>query len=223
MRTPPPPAPDGGTPDCMIILTSDDVDTQHAALLALQQARRLMPKLSGWAASRLMPVWGDGWFGIRWLDKYIWFIEHGTRGRTMRSLAGKTIPMWIDDPTGTERAKNPKAKTRTTRSGKTQILIFRRAAALGQRKTVKRRVSGRLIDVSVPASYPGAPGRIVSREAAAPWTASGKVGGAIRASNVGVRWYNPGISARHVLSHSLSETTRRLAIHEGPIYAAVAA
>jgi hypothetical protein len=211
------------SPDCLVLLTGDDVNTQQAALVALHQARRIMPKLTGWSSSRLMPIWGDGWFGIRWLDRYVWFVEHGTRGRTMKSLAGKTIPMWIDDPTGEMRAKNPKNKTRTSRSGKTQVLIFRRAAAFGQRKTVKRKVAGQVVDVSVPASYPGAPGRIVSREAASPWTATGKVGGAIRAGNVGVRWYNPGISARYMLAHSLGETTRRLGIHQGPIYAAVAA
>ena len=134
---------------------------------AVAEARKKMPKMSGAAAGRLQPVYGKDFFGIRWADSYVWFQDHGIRPFTMNNLEGKTIPMWIDDPTGNERQKNPRAKTRTTASGKTQVLIFRKVARKGQRITTYRRnpVTGRReIAGDKPASYPGAPGRIATRE-----------------------------------------------------------
>lgn len=165
-----------------------------------------MPKMSGASAARMQPLYGKGYFGLSWQDSYVFFQDHGIRPFTMRSLAGKTIPMWIDDPTGQERSKNPKAKVRVTQSGKTQVLIFRKAANLGQRKTKygKDRNGNRVVISDKPASYPGAPGRIANREAGAPWTRGGKQGGQIAAGNSGVRWRHPGIAPRLFLNNALT-------------------
>lgn len=179
---------------------------RRIALEAVRLARRRMPKLTGKGAKRLQPLYGKGYYGIFFGDSYIWFQENGIRPFTMNSLQGKTVPMWIDDPTGVERARNPKAKTRRTESGKIQVLIFRRAAMKGQRKTVKRRnkVTGEIETTTVPMSYPGAPGRIGSREMRRPFTRSGKLGGQIARGNVGVRWRHPGLAPRKFLNSSLT-------------------
>lgn len=177
------------------------------ALAAVREARRKMPKMSGASAARLQPLYGKGYFGIWWADSYVFFQDHGIRPFTMRNLAGKTIPMWIDDPTGRERARNPKAKVRVTASGKTQVLIFRRAANIGQRITKygRDKVTGARIVISdKPASYPGAPGRIAVREAPNPRTREGKRGGQIAAGNGGVRWRHPGIAPRLFLNNAVT-------------------
>jgi hypothetical protein len=139
-------------------------------------------------------------------NSYVFFQDHGIRPFTMNNLQGKTIPMWIDDPTGQERNKNPKAKVRTTASGKTQILIFRKVAMRGQRKTkitVDKR-TGQKVETSVPMSYPGAPGRIANRETGSPFTTKGKVAGGVRPGNSGVRWRHPGLAPRLFLNNSLT-------------------
>lgn len=193
-----------------------DARAYQAATTAQVFARRRAPKMTGHGASRIMADWGPGWFGIHWLDEYLWFQEVGINPFTMRALAGKTVPMWIDDPTGKERQKNPKAKTRVTASGKTQVLIFRKAARMGQRKTVVRHGT----TLSVPASYPGAPGRIGSREARQPYTTPGRVGGQIARGNSGVRWRHPGLSARSFLHSGMTEGARVLNLSSRhPIYA----
>src|SRR5690348_5087562 len=145
---------------------------RSVANTAVREARRVMPKLTGRAASRLFPLYGTGYFGIGWADSYVWFQEQGIRSFTMWNLAGKTIPMWIDDPTGEELQKNPRARTRLTMSGKQQVLIFRKAAMPGTMRTVRRKVAdGQYEEYQVPASYPGAPGRISNRQAGRPDTA----------------------------------------------------
>jgi hypothetical protein len=176
------------------------------ANMAVSEARKKMPKLTGYSASRIFPLYGKGFFGIGFADSYVWFQENGIRPFTMYNLAGKTIPMWIDDPTGTERLKNPKAKTRVTLSGKLQILIFRKVAQIGATKVVTRRnrYTGAIEKTTVPASYPGAPGRIGRREAGAPQTREGKKGGQIAAGNVGVKWRHPGIAPRKFLNNSIT-------------------
>lgn len=176
------------------------------ALEATRMARMRMPKLTGRSARRIQPIYGKGFFGIYFGDPVIWYQENGIRSFTMNNLQGKTIPMWVDDPTGTERTKNPKAKTRTTASGKVQVLIFRRAAMKGQRKVVKRKdkVTGQMVETSVPMSYPGAPGRIATREAASPRTRTGRLGGQIARGNVGVRWRHPGLAPRKFMNSSLT-------------------
>lgn len=163
-----------------------------------------MPKMSGASAARLQPLYGKGYYGIWWADSYVFFQDHGIRPFTMRNLAGKTIPMWIDDPTGQERAKNPRAKVRVTMSGKTQVLIFRRAANIGQRITKygRDRDGNRIVVSDKPASYPGAPGRIGLREARSPNTRDGKLGGQVARGNIGVRWRHPGISPRLFLNNA---------------------
>lgn len=180
---------------------------RNIANAAVAECRRKMPKSSGYSANRLQPIYGKDFFGIRWADSYVWFQDHGINPFTMNSLAGKTIPMWVDDPTGQERAKNPKAKIRVTMSGKTQVLIFRKAAQKGQRivKTKKNPVTGQPMIVSDrPASYPGAPGRIGVRESGKPSTTEGRIGGAIGRGNIGVRWRHPGIAPRGFLNNAMT-------------------
>jgi hypothetical protein len=195
-------------PDRLIMLVPNlsGAKARAAANAAVREARRVMPKLSGQSASRIFPLYGKGFFGIGFADSYVWFQENGIRPFTMYNLAGKTIPMWVNDPTGTERQRNPKAKTRVTMSGVTQVLIFRKVAQIGQTKTVTRRsrLTGTVEKVQTPASYPGAPGRIGRREAAAPYTTPGKTGGQIASGNVGVRWRHPGLAPRKFLNHSIT-------------------
>jgi len=190
----------------------DQYEAHHLAREAVIIARRKAPKFSGASAKRFTPYSGPGFFGIKWQDSWVWFQEQGIKPFTMKNLAGKTIPMWISDPTGKERTKNPKAKTRVTASGVTQVLIFRRAAIKGAQKSVLR--NG--IRQFVPASYPGAPGRIGLREVGQPLTATGKVGGQISTGNVGVRWRHPGLTARHFLAYGITEaaSNSRVAINQ---------
>lgn len=164
----------------MIVEGMSGKRARNAALLALRECRRKMPKMSGASAARLQPIYGKGYFGLFWQDSYVFFQDHGIRPFTMRSLQGKTIPMWIKDPTGQMRAKNPKAKVRTTMSGIVEVLIFRKA------------------------TKPGAPGRIGVREMKAPGTTPGRVGGRIAKGNVGVKWRHPGLSPRLFLNNSMS-------------------
>jgi len=188
---------------------------------AVREARRVMPKLSGAAASRLFPLYGTGFFGVGWQDSYVWFQEQGIQPFTMFSLAGKTIPMWVDDPAGTEREKNPHAQTRVTLSGKVQVLIFRKAAMPGQTKTVSKKVAGGTYEQkTVPASYPGAPGRIARREASTPFTTPGRVAGQIARGNIGVRWRHPGLAPRKFLNHALSLAAEQGGLQPQRIYAA---
>lgn len=182
-----------------------------AAEMATYIAREECPKLSGTGASNIMPIYGVGFFGLHFLD-YIWYQNAGTKAQTMRWLAGKTIPMWIDDPTGKERQKNPKAKTRTTASGKVQVLIFRKAANFGERKIVKEKKGGIEVVRTTPKHYPGAPGRISMREAPSPWTTSGRLGGQIARGNAGVWWYFPGLKPRGFLQHAIQQSANYFGI-----------
>jgi hypothetical protein len=179
-------------------------DAYKAAQLAVAHAQALCPKLTGTGASGIKPVFGEGYFGLTWEMPYIWVQNQGAKPFLMRSLAGKTIPMWVDDPTGAEARDNPKAQTRVTESGRPQVLIFRRAAPIGQQKIVTRKgAGGQMVKVSVPASYPGAAGRIANREAATPYTTEGRVGGRIAKGNIGIRWYFPGLSPRGFLEEGI--------------------
>lgn len=192
------------------------------AITAAREARSLAPKLTVASSSQFKPIYGEGWFGITWQHDYVYFQEVGIRPFTMRSLAGKVIPMWINDPTGQEAQKNPKAKTRVTADGRKQVLIFRRAAKIGQRKNAWRNVDGRMVRVSVPASYPGAPGRIavnrsrgilrvgdIDPNAANP--------GQIAKGNVGVRWRHPGLGGKRFLAEGI----HRAALANGIPFGAV--
>lgn len=207
-------------PDRMIMLVPKMTGprARRVANDAVNQARRLMPKMTGRAAQRMVPVYGYGYFGIAWQDPYVFFQENGIRPFTMFKLAGKTIPMWIDDPGGAERQKNPKARVRTTLSGKTQVLIFRRAANLGQTRTTRTRVAGQWESRTVPMSYPGAPGRIGRREAGKPWTTEGRTGGQIAQGNIGVRWRHPGLAPRKFLNRAMTMAAQRGGILPVRIY-----
>ena len=197
----------------MVIKGLEPKDARRMANQAVNMAKARMPKMSlqGGAASRITPMYGQGYFGMKWQDNYVWFQENGIRAFTMNNLAGKVIPMWIDDPSGSERAKNPKAKVRVTLSGKTQILIFRKAALKGARKTVKKidKITGEPIITMTPMSYPGAPGRIGVRQAGSPNTTPGKVAGSIANGNVGVRWRHPGLQPRFFLNNAMSQSAQR--------------
>lgn len=191
----------------------DAARAHQLAIEAVNQARAVAPK--GYLAvgekgmaSRLVPYSGQGYFGIRWMDQYAWFQEHGANPFTMKNLAGKTIPMWIKDQTGSERIKNPKAKTRVRPDGVTEVLIFRKVAKKGTRKLTTKGGKTR----NVPASYPGAPGRIALREARHPFTSPGKAGGAIAATNVGVRWRNPGLNGLHFMQHGIQTAAQSFGI-----------
>lgn len=208
-------------PNRVVMLVAPGASLFTNAVLAqraLERARAGMPKVTGHLASTLQPVYGEGFFGLYFPDRITYFLERGTQPFTMKNLAGKTVPMWIDDPTGAERRANPKAKRRVTRDGRTQILIFRKAASKGAKKTVYRTERGVLRAVQVPRSYPGAPGRIVRREAKAPATTPGKVGGQIAARNVGVRWRHPGIGAREFLNMAVTTVALDVGLDLGVLY-----
>lgn len=185
------------TPDRIIALVdpewgySTDLFAEHAITVA----KEIMPKVTGSLAMTLTPLYGIGYFGIYFPDRRVWFLEQGTRARTMHSLSGKIIPMWIDDPTGKERRENPKARTRSTLDGRTQVLIFRRVGVKG----AARQARGRRV-----ARYPGQAGRIVRREAGQPLTTPGRTGGRIAKGNVGVSWRNPGMVGRRFLNYAMT-------------------
>ena len=196
-------------------------DARLVAWTAVAEARTMAPRVTGDMAARFTPIWGAGFFGIAWSSRHVWYQEMGIRPFTMHNLAGKTIPMWITDETGQLRAANPRARTRVTLDGRTQTLIFRRAAHPGQRKTVTRRIGGVDQEVSVPRSWPGAPGRISRREPSVPNTPMGKLGGQIAAGNVGVRWRHPGLGRRYFLRRGLFRAAELHGLAPGTIMYAV--
>lgn len=198
---------------------ADDIG-RLAAETAVRHAQRRAPRLSGASGGRLQPVWGPDFFGVRWLDNYVWFQEMGINPFLMNSLQGKLIPMWVDDPTGEEAKKSKKARTRVTIDGRRQTLIFRRAAKKGERKMVKRRIGGVDQWVSVPRSYPGAPGRINRRHRGAPFRMDGK-GGQIAKGNVGVRWRHPGLSSKYFLHEAVLLAAVEVGLPRGEIGVAV--
>lgn len=202
-------------------LGGDDAETPaHLCQIMAEMATRLaqdqMPKMRRDGAwSRLTPVWGDGWFGIRWVDRHTWYQERGIRAFTMHSLAGRVVPMWIDDPTGQERQNNPRAQTRMTESGKQQVLIFRRVGRRGDAKRVIRDGQSQWVPET---NYPGAPGRIERREASAPRTTVGRVGGRVARGNVGVKWRHPGLARKGFMEFALRQTAEDFAMTPGDIF-----
>lgn len=174
-------------PDTLYVL-APGVDENGCRLMAEEAVRltRLdVPRVSGRGARGLRPFYGAGFYGVSWIHPYIWYQERGTSPHTMRKLAGRVIPMWVDDSTGQLAKDQKKPRTRVTEDGRKQTLIFRRVARMGQRKVVRRSIGGSEVTTSVPASYPGAPGRIAGREGR----------GRISTGNVGVRWRHPGLRA----------------------------
>lgn len=215
-----------GPPDRMIMMVGDltEEEARYLAIDAVYRAQQTMPRVTGATASRLQPIYARGWFGIYFPDPHVWFQERGTNPYTMRNLAGKTIPMWVDDPDGSERTKNPKAKVRTTADGRTQVLIFRRAARIGQRKVVRRRnrVTGQVEMTTTVASYPGAPGRIARRFSGQGFQgASGNAqAGQIASGNVGVRWRHPGLRGGQFINGAIAGSAFRAGLLISTIYAA---
>jgi hypothetical protein len=212
----------GSVPDRAVMVV-DDLGAQSAYYLAVEavaKVRLTMPRVTGRTAMRLQPIWGEAFFGVWFPDPHVWFMEHGTKPFTMRSLAGKTIPMWVEDSGGQLRAKNPKIETRRTQDGRTQVLIFRKAARIGQRRVIRKRsrVTGAYETTSVPASYPGAPGRIARRIPGQPFTPRGRVGGGIATGNVGVRWRHPGLQAAQYVNSALARTAFENDLMIGTVY-----
>lgn len=205
----------------MIIEDLDEQSAQYLAINAVYAARQSMPRVTGATANRLRPIYGEGFFGIYFPDAWTWFQERGTKPFTMKSLAGKTIPMWVSDEDGQLRAKNPKIQVRTTEDGRTQVLIFRRAARLGERKTVRRKnpATGAIEVRTTVASYPGAPGRINRRAPGQPNTPAGRVGGQISPGNVGVRWRHPGLRAGQFLNSAIARSAFEAGMLIQTIYA----
>jgi hypothetical protein len=180
------------SPDSMIMLFRE-LDADEAGYLAqdaLYRARQHMPRVTGMTASRLSPISGRRFFGLGF-PREAWFMERGTQPFTMRSLAGKVIPMWITDTDGSMRRDNPKARVRRTEDGRTQVLIFRKAAKLGSRKQVTSKYGNPYM---APAAYPGAPGRINRRQP----------GGTIATGNTGVRWRHPGVRSMQFLNNAIA-------------------
>jgi hypothetical protein len=208
-------------PSSMVMLVSGlgREDAIRLAEDARYRCRQRMPRVTGLTASRIEPIADRGWFGVAFPAE-AWFMERGTSPFTMRSLAGKTIPMWITDTDGSLRRSNPKARVRSTEDGRTQVLIFRRAAQMGSRKTTsKRRADGSTYRYSSPAAYPGAPGRINRRQPSAPWTPVGGRGGAVGAGNVGVRWRHPGVRAMQNINSALAEAAFDAGLIVQPVFA----
>jgi hypothetical protein len=205
-------------PKFLYIMAPGKTETQCRLMAnqAVAHARKIAPKMTGQGARGLEAIWGEGWFGIKWPKyySYMFIQEKGSRPFTMTKLAGKTIPMWINDPTGKVAKENPKAEKRTTESGKRQVKIFRKVAKVGQRrKEALRDASGRLIRWrDVPASYPGAPGRIARRDS------SGKIVSHPPSGHQGVRWRNPGLHPRQFMEHSIQMTAHRHHIDDPTVY-----
>ena len=197
----------------------DPAELKLAGENAVYIAQGLAPRLTGASSGRLVAVSGDDYFGILWLDNYVWFQEMGINPFLMNSLQGKTIPMWVEDTDGSLARKNPSIKRRTTIDGRNQVLIFRKVAKKGERKTVKRRIAGIDQYVSTPRSYPGAPGRINKRVPGTPLSKGG-VGGQIARGNVGVRWRHPGLGAKMFMHQGLLRSAREVGLPQGPIYVA---
>jgi hypothetical protein len=193
-------------PNRIVAIVEDGEPTSELAARAVAAAQEVMPKVTGHLAGTLRPIFGSNFFGIYFPDRRIWFLEQGTRAHTMHSLAGKTVPMWIDDPSGSVRRENPKAKVRTTVDGRTQVQLFRRVGTKSgyrawQSKVIRMTRSGVRV---ARYKYPGAAGRIARREAAKPLTSAGRTGGRIARGNVGVAWRNPGIQGRQMLNFAMT-------------------
>lgn len=195
--------------------------TRKWANAAVREARYLSPKLSGRAAEGIKSYYGDGFFGVRWDRPYLWYQEGGIRPFTMRSLANKVIPMWIDDWTGAEHRANPNAPTRITATGRRQILIFRKAAPIGSRKRVAvRDAQGRLQRWrDVPRSYPGAPGRISHREWHPVAGNTGRISRMISRPHMGVRWRHPGLVPREFMQYALQQVAQNAGLPDIQVYA----
>lgn len=197
-------------------------DCAVLARMAASRAQSIAPKVSGAGARGIKPVSGRGFFGLSWDQTHLWYVEEGTKARTMRSLAGKIIPMWLGDPLGRLHRENPKAETRVTVDGRHEVLIFRRVAKIGQTKNAIRRDSqGRLQVRPVPASYPGAAGRINLRQFPdfPNGTGNGRIMSTIERPHVGVRWRHPGIIGKHFMAHAITSVCREYAIPASKINA----
>lgn len=146
-----------------MIAVVPDLDPFSSMLMAeraVAAARFAMPR--GWSVKkRITPVYGEGYFGVAWQDAYLWYQERGIKAFTMRSLKGKTIPMWVRDFDGKLAAANPKIQRRREEDGSEKVLIFRKATNPGQRgRIAKRDEKGRIQkgNIGVKWRHPGLEG-----------------------------------------------------------------
>ncbi len=195
-------------PDRLYMLAPERTRSEchKMAMAAVALCVKDAPRLSGRATAGIKPYYGLAFFGVKWDRPYLWYQESGTAPHTMRNLAGKTIPMWIDDWTGDLARKNPKAKTRITANGRRQILIFRKVGKIGAKKRVADRDSeGRIVRWrSVNQSFPGAPGRVSNRQWSPPDGTTGRISLLISRPHVGVKWRHPGLVPREFMKNSIA-------------------
>ncbi len=203
----------------------DELPRANAYLLALEaveEARKKMPKLSGRAADRLEPIYADNIFGILWQDSYVWYQDHGIRPFTMNNLQGKTIPMWINDPSGQLRQKNPKAKTRVTKDGRQQTLIFRKAPKQGggtQRYSRNSKTGALELNTDKKGSSPTKAGRAKKDNLAGSLSEEGrKSGGKNGSGSSGMGWRYPGIAPKLFINNSITVTAQKNGILPVRIY-----
>jgi hypothetical protein len=210
----------------MMVPGLGDVEAEEVSRRAVELSVQYLPRATGAAAGTLFPIFGPDWFGVEWQHDSIWFQEAGTRPHTLRHVAGKTIPMWVKDRDGELRRKNPNIQTRQREdTGETEVLIFRRAAKIGQRRDEWRVVDGVLQLVSKPMSYPGAPGRIAVNRSRGlmrqgDTTPGTRNRGFISKGNVGVRWRHPGLEAGRYLVRGITDAAeeRNIPVDRGVDY-----
>ena len=200
----------------------DELPRANAYLLAVEaveEARKKMPKLSGRAADRLEPIYADNIFGILWQDSYVWYQDHGIRPFTMNNLQGKVIPMWINDPAGSLRMKNPKAKTRTTADGRVQTLIFRKAPKGTQRYRRNPKTGALELNIDKKGSSQTKSGRAKKDNLSGSLYDEGrKNGGKNGSGNSGMGWRYPGIAPKLFINNSITVTAQKNGILPVRVY-----
>ena len=192
-------------PDGWVMPIGSDVPLEVADMAAQEAAalaREMAPRVSGQGARGLTPAFGDGWIGIWSRQSHMLHVNEGTRPRIMTELAGKTIPMWVNDRDGSMTESIPLAKraerTRVTEDGRRQVKIFRKAAPIGSTKIVPN-ARGRLIQV--PRAYPGARKRVSGRFA-------------------GRYWRHPGISGQQFVQDALELVASEMRFDADDVYLA---
>jgi hypothetical protein len=155
-------------------------------------------------------------------DSYVWYQDHGIRPFTMNNLQGKTIPMWINDPSGQLRQKNPKAKTRVTKDGRQQTLIFRKAPKQGggtQRYSRNSKTGALELNTDKKGSSPTKAGRAKKDNLAGSLSEEGrKSGGKNGSGSSGMGWRYPGIAPKLFINNSITVTAQKNGILPVRIY-----
>lgn len=192
-------------PDGWVVVVPDlPVEVAFRASVQAQAlVKEMAPKVSGRGAASLRPAHGEGWFGLYFppATSYMMLVNEGTKPRIMTSLAGKTIPMWINDPDGSMaadiRPQDQASRVRITEDGRRQVKIFRKAAPIGSTKLAVRR-DGSL--TRVPRAYPGAIKR----------GADGRLAGRY--------WRHPGTTGRQFAQDALVLTADQMGLEPTDLY-----